>query len=75
MLRTIFTIGALALLGIVALNFAFGIFGVLLGLFWFLLGLAVKIAVLGLIGYVVLRIVAPESARKLKDRMSGNVTV
>jgi hypothetical protein len=74
MIRTIFTIGVMALLGIVALNFAFGLFGFLLGLFGMLLSLAIKIAFFGAIGYVVLRIVAPDSARKLRDRVTGNAT-
>jgi hypothetical protein len=71
MLRTIFTIGVLALLGLFALKLFFSLFGFALGLFGVLLGLAIKIAIFGAIGYVVLRIVAPETARRLKERVTG----
>lgn len=68
MLRTIFTIGVFTLLGIFALKLAFGIFGFAFGILGLLLGLAIKIAILGAIGYVVLRVVAPDTARRLTSR-------
>ena len=68
MLRTIFTIGLFTLLGIFALKLAFGIFGFAFGLLGWLIGKAIVIAILGAIGYVVLRIVAPETARRLTSR-------
>ncbi len=43
MLRTIFSIGLFAVLGLIALKFIFGIFGLAVGLFVSLLFLAVKI--------------------------------
>ena len=44
MLRTIFSIGLFAVLGLVALKFIFGIFGFAVGLFIWLLFVALKIA-------------------------------
>ena len=72
MLRTIFTIGLFALLGLVALKLVFGIFGPLIGLFLFLLILALKIAFVGFLIYLVLRLVSPGTAQKLRDRWSGS---
>jgi hypothetical protein len=71
MLRTIFTIGALAVLGLFLLSFVFGILKGLIGLALFLLGVAIKIAIVGLIIYLVIRIVSPDTARRLRERWSG----
>ena len=71
MLRTIFTIGALAVLGLFLLSFVFGILKGLIALALFLLGVAIKIAIVGLIVYVVIRIVSPDTARRLRERWSG----
>jgi hypothetical protein len=71
MLRTIFTIGALAVLGLFLLSFVFGILKGLIGLALFLLGIAVRIAIVGLIVYLVIRIVSPDTARRLRERWSG----
>lgn len=68
MLRTVLTIGAFAVLGLLVLKLAFGVLGPLLGLFFFLVGLALKIAILGLVIYLVIRVVSPETARKLRER-------
>ena len=72
MLRTIFTIGLFALLGMFALKLVFGVFGTLLGLFGFLLGLAIKIAILGAVIYFVIRLVSPDTARRMRERWSGS---
>ncbi|MEP6692785.1 MAG: hypothetical protein ABJD07_16630 [Gemmatimonadaceae bacterium] len=71
MLRTIFTIGILALLGLFALNFFFGILGFLFGLLIALGILAVKIAVVGLIVYFIIRILSPDTARRMRERWNG----
>ena len=71
MLRTIFMVGFFALLGLFALKFVFGIFGVLLGLFSVLLFMALKIALVGAGVYLVIRIVSPGTARRLRERWSG----
>lgn len=68
MLRTIFTIGLFALLGLFALKLVFGVFGTLLGLFFMLLGVALKIAVVGLVIYFVIRIVSPDTARRMHEK-------
>ena len=71
MLRTILSIGLFAVLGLVALKLIFGIFGVAIGLFLFLASIAVKIALVGLAIYLIIRIVSPDTARKLRDRWTG----
>ena len=71
MLRTIFSIGLFAVLGLVALKFIFGIFGFAVGLFLWLFVLALKIALVGLVLYFIIRVVSPDTARKLRERWSG----
>jgi hypothetical protein len=71
MLRPIFIIGLFALLGLVLLKVFFGVFGPLIGLAFFVLGLAIKIAIFGAIIYLIIRIVSPETARRLRERFSG----
>ena len=72
MLRTIFMIGLFALAGLFVLNLIFGIlpflFGLLSGLFW----LAVKIALVGGVVYLAIRIFIPDTARRLREKWSGN---
>ena len=72
MLRTIFTIGLFAVLGLVALNFLFGIFGFVVGLAIWLFFIALKIALIGLVVYFVIRIVSPDTARRMRERWSGS---
>ena len=72
MLRTILSIGLFAVLGLIALKFIFGIFGFAVGLFIILLGIALKIAIVGLVLYLIIRIVSPETARRLRERWSGS---
>ncbi|HVE79626.1 MAG TPA: hypothetical protein VNA89_12215 [Gemmatimonadaceae bacterium] len=69
MLKTVFMIGLFAVVGLFVLKIAFGIF---LGLFGVLLSLAIKIAIVGGIVYLVIRLVSPETAAKMKDRWSSN---
>ena len=71
MLRTIFSIGLFAVLGLIALKFIFGIFGLAVGLFLGLLFVALKIAFVLLVVYFIIRIVSPDTARKLRERWSG----
>ena len=71
MLRTIFSIGLFAVLGLIALKFIFGIFGVAIGLFMALFFIALKIALVLLVVYFIIRIVSPETARRLRERWSG----
>jgi predicted membrane metal-binding protein len=71
MLRTIFSIGLFAVLGLIVLKFIFGIFGFAVGLFMWLLFIALKVAIVGLIIYFIIRIVSPDTARRLRERWSG----
>ena len=71
MLRTIFSIGLFAVLGLIALKFIFGIFGLAVGLFISLLFVALKIGFVLLVIYFIIRIVSPETARRLRERWSG----
>jgi hypothetical protein len=68
MIRTIFAVGVFTLLGLFALKLVFGVLGVAFGLFGFLLGIALKIAVVGAVVYLAIRVVSPSSASKLRDR-------
>jgi hypothetical protein len=70
MLRTIFMIGLFALLGLFALKVAFGLFGFLFAILLTLLVWGVKIAIVGLIIYFVIRIVSPDTASKLRSKWS-----
>lgn len=72
MLRTILMTGLMVMLGIFALGFVFKIFGGLIALTFVLLGFAIKALIVGGIAYVVIRIVSPGTARRLRDRWSGS---
>ena len=72
MLKTIFTIGLLALAGLFVLKLAFGILGGLFGILLALLGLAIPVMVLGVIIYVALLVFAPETARGLREKFGGS---
>lgn len=66
MLRTLFTVGLVALLGLVALKLVFGLLGPLVALLFWLVGLALKVLLLGAVVYVGLRIVSPATAARLE---------
>ena len=72
MLRTIFFTGLFAVLGFMALGFVFKIFLGLIGLVMGLLIIALKIAAIGFIIWLVIRIFAPDTARRMKERWSGS---
>ena len=74
MLRTVLTIGIFAMLGLFALKLIFGILPLLLGIVWSFFVLAVQIAVFGAIVYFVIRIVSPDTARRLRSRWSGTTS-
>ena len=71
MFRTIFAVGLLAVLGLIALKFVFGIFGWLIALMFWLLWIAIKIAIVGALIYLIIRIVSPETARRLRERWNS----
>jgi hypothetical protein len=66
MLRTLFTVGAIAVLGLVALKLVFGLLGPLVGLLFWLLGAAIKVLLIGAVVYFVLRLVSPATADKIE---------
>jgi hypothetical protein len=75
MLRTIFAVGAIAILGVVALKFVFGMLGGVLGglialLIWAVVT-ALKIALVGLVVYFIIKLVSPDTARRIRERWSG----
>ena len=72
MLRTIFTIGLFALIGLFLLKLAFGIFGVLFVVLLGLLGVALKVAIVGFVIYLLIRIFSPDTARRLRQKWSGS---
>ena len=71
MLRTVFAVGTMAILGIVALKLVFGVFGGLVAILLFLAWKAVQIALFGLLVYLIIRVISPDTARKIKARWSG----
>jgi hypothetical protein len=71
MLRTIFSIGLFAVLGLIALRFIFGILSIGVGLFVWLLWLAIKLGLVLLVVYFIIRIVSPDTARNLRERWAG----
>ncbi len=75
MLRTIFMIGLFAIGGLFLLKLFFGVFGLFFGLMIGLIGLGAKIAVVGALCYLVVRIVSPDTARRLRERWSGRSSV
>lgn len=66
MLRTLFTVGLVALLGLVALKLVFGLLGPLVALLFWLIGLAIKVLLLGAAVYFVVRLVSPATAEKIE---------
>lgn len=72
MIRTILMTGALVMFGLFALGFVFKIFGGLVALTFILLGFAIKALIIGGIAYLAIRIVSPETARKLRGKFSGS---
>ena len=72
MLRTIIMTGVMVMLGIFALGFVFKIFGGLIALTFLLLGFAIKALIVGGIAYLAIRIVSPDTARRLRGKFSGD---
>jgi hypothetical protein len=68
MLRTLFTVGIMAVVGLFVLRLAFGLFGVVLGLFFSIVWIALRLLVVGAIVYFVIRVVSPSTARELRER-------
>ncbi|MFN5581099.1 hypothetical protein [Gemmatimonas sp.] len=71
MLRTLFTVGIVALLGLVALKLVFGLLGPLVSLLFWLVGLAFRVLMLGAVVYLVLRVVSPATAARIERAIRG----
>jgi hypothetical protein len=71
MLRTLFTVGIVALLGLVALKLVFGLLGPLVALLFWLVGLALKVLLLGAVVYFVVRMVSPATAERIERAVRG----
>jgi hypothetical protein len=72
MFRTIFTLGVFALLGLILLSVVFKILGGVIKIVFALLGVALQVAVIGGIAYLVIRIVSPNTAAKIRAAFTGN---
>ncbi len=72
MLRTIFTLGLLAFVGLFVLKLVFGILGGLFSIFFALLGLAIPVLIIGAIIYVLMLVFAPDTARGMKEKFGGS---
>ncbi|GAC1647784.1 MAG: hypothetical protein NVS4B3_02400 [Gemmatimonadaceae bacterium] len=68
MLGTVFTLGILVLAGLFALKLVFGVLGGVLGAFVVLLALAVKIVIVGAVCFLAIRVVSPDTARRLQQK-------
>ena len=71
MLRTLFTVGLIAMLGLVALKLVFGLLGPLVGLLFMLLGFAIRVLLIGAVLYVVIRVVSPRTADRIERAIRG----
>jgi uncharacterized membrane protein len=68
MLRKILGFAVLAVVAMVALNLAFGLLGSLFGLAMWLL----KLALVGVVIYWVLKLISPSTAQRVKEMISGH---
>ncbi len=66
MLRTLFTVGLIAMIGLVALKLVFGLLGPLVGLLFTLLGFAIKVVLIGVVVYFVIRVISPRTAERIE---------
>lgn len=71
MLRTLFSVGIIALIGLVALKLVFGLLGPLVTLLFALLGLAIRVLLIGAVVYFVIRLVSPATAERIERAVRG----
>ncbi|HEY0529809.1 MAG TPA: hypothetical protein VGD02_13350 [Gemmatimonadaceae bacterium] len=71
MLRAIFMIGLIAMLGLFAVGMVFKLFGGVLALTFFLVAVALKVVIVGGLLYFGIRVLAPGTAQRIKDRFAG----
>ena len=72
MLRTVFMIGLFALAGLFLLKLLFGVIFVGFGMLGWLFGFAIKALIFGALIYLVIRIFSPDTARRLREKFSGD---
>ncbi|MBL8981471.1 MAG: hypothetical protein JNL26_04770 [Gemmatimonadetes bacterium] len=71
MLRTIFTIGLFAIGGLFLLKVLFGVFAVFFALLISLLKMAIFVGLVGAGIYLVVRLLSPDTARRMREKWSG----
>ena len=71
MLRAIFMIGIIAMLGLFAVGMVFKLFGGVLALTFFLVAVALKVLIVGGLLYFGIRVLSPGTAQRIRDRFSG----
>ena len=71
MLRTLFTVGLIAMLGLIALKVVFGLLGPLVGLLFMLVGFALRVVLVGAVIYFVIRLVSPSTAERIERAIRG----
>jgi hypothetical protein len=67
MIRTILGYAVLAIVGLVALKLVFGLLSIAFTLFW----AALWLAVLGFIFYLVLKVISPRTAERVREAIKG----
>ena len=72
MLRTLFSVGLMAMAGVFLLKVVFGLFGGFIGIMIWLLFLALKILLIGAVIYFIVRLFSPSTARKMTDSFSDS---
>ena len=71
MLRAIFMIGLIAMLGLFAVSMVFKLFGGVLALTFFLVAVALKVAIVGGLLYFGIRVLSPGTAQRIRERFAG----
>ena len=70
MVRTIARYAVVGVVGIIAIKLAFGVVGIVFSLVWMLL----MVAGLGFVFYLILRVVNPDAASRLREKVAGKRT-
>ena len=70
-MRTVFTVGLIALAGWIALKLVFGVAGGLIGVLLSLAWLALKVLLAVGIIYWLLSVFSPETARRMRESFKG----
>ncbi|MBK8250772.1 MAG: hypothetical protein IPK85_25765 [Gemmatimonadetes bacterium] len=71
MLRTVFMIGLFAIGGLFLLKVLFGVFAVFFALLISLLKMAIFVGLVGAAIYLVVRILSPDTARRMREKWAG----